>query len=155
MLSFLFPNLRFNSFAYQASKVADFIFKHQPIKQWPFHQKLIHYLDYQSDMAERLVNFNQQTSTVFGWLSSWIPFTHAYTSRQSIAVSLSAARDLYHEINIDYCRHVNNEIKKQHYTPSIKSMLQTGKTHQLRPQSLAINDYKHNTRPEERRHSIR
>ncbi len=155
MLSFLFPRLRFNYFAYQAQKVADFIFKHQPIKQWPFHQKLIQYLDYQNDMAEKLVNLNQQTSTVFGWLSSWIPFTNAYASRKAIAVSLSAARELYHQINMDYYRHVNNEMKKQLYTPSIKAMLHTSKVKQPSTQSLVVNDHRHDTQPERRRHSVR
>lgn len=155
MLSFLFPHLRFNRFAYQAQKVVDFVFKHQPIKQWSFHQKIIRYLDYQSDMAEKLVDFSLKTSTVFGWLSSWIPSTHAYASRQSIAGSLSAARDLYHQINIEYYRHVNNEMKKQLYTPSIKSMLQASKTNQPRTQSLVVNDHHHDTQPEKRRHSVR
>lgn len=155
MLSFLFPRLRFNRFAYQAQKVVDFIYQHQPIKQWPFHQKLMRYLDYQNDMADMLVNFNQKTSTVGGWLSSWFPHTSAYASRRSLSIALSEARDLYHQINMDYYRHVNNEIKKQLYTPSIKSRLLTNKTNQPRATSLVVNDHCHDHQPERRRHSVR
>lgn len=136
-------------------KMADFIFQHQPTKQWPFHQKLSRYLDYRSDMAEMLVHFNQQTSTVFGWVSSWIPFTNAYASRQSIAIALSTAEDLYHQINIDYCRHINDVMKKQLYTPSIKSKLAKTQTNQPRATSLIVNNQHHNDQPEIRRRSVR
>ncbi|MFZ2316073.1 MAG: hypothetical protein WAW86_10520 [Gammaproteobacteria bacterium] len=155
MFSFFFPSIRFNHFAYQAEKIADFIFEHQPIKQWPFHPKLLRYLDYRSDMAEMLVHFNQQTSTAFGWISSWIPFTNAYASRQSISIALSMAKDLYNQINTDYCRHINDVMKKQLYTPSINSMLAKTPTNQSRATSLFSNNKHHDHQSEIRRHSAR
>lgn len=142
MLTFLFPAISFNQFAAQSQWVADVIYRHRTIKQWPFHQKIIRYLDYQNDMAMMLAQFNQQTKSVIGWVSSWIPYTDAFNSRKSVSIALTKAMKLYHEIQLGYCQYAREQAKKQLYTMNVQAMLKQREKVQLEQKKshMIIND---------------
>ena len=142
MLTFLFPAISFNQFATQSQWIADVIHQHRSIKQLPFHHKIMRYLDYQNDMAVMLAQFNQQTRSILGWISSWVPYTDAFNSRKSVSIALTKSMKLHHEIQLGYCQHVREKAKKQLHTMNIQSMLKQREKVQLaqKKSPMIIND---------------
>jgi hypothetical protein len=67
-------------------------------------------------MAYRMMKFNNETSTLFGWFKSFIPTTVAYHARKQLGAQLQIAHKLFLDLSLDYLKSpksetIRNEVK--------------------------------------------
>jgi len=115
IFNYLSLHTRFDHFAHQAEWMSNAHLKcNDPKSRAIYYQ----YSDCRGSMASKMLSFQKETGSLFGWIKSFIPGTVAFNARKELGHQLQSANKLFLNFTVSF---YNNEQGRKAVNDSVNT----------------------------------